>query len=240
MAEESRLDYRDPEWVAKQLGIDKNAVYRYLDEGTLPGLRLGRKWLISESRLAEFLKSQEREQTERRRAGLRRGSALPFQQFIKQAKGRLTERATRALRWAWEEALERRHDRLGQEHLLLGLLREPDSVAARVLQNLGFDVRAALETRVGCGSGPVSGEIDLTPRARQTLELAVKESRRLSHHYIGTEHLLLGIVRAGEGLGFELLREHGISPQRVQAEVERLLSQPRAGLSGATEEGDSP
>lgn len=241
MATNANLDYRDPEWVAQQLGIDKNAVYRYLDEGTLPGLRLGRKWLISESSLAEYLKREEREQTKRRRAGLRKYDATPYDRFVRRARRLLTQKAGLALALAWEEALELGDDHLGTEHLLLGLLREGDGVAAAVLRNLGVvpdELRAAAEALIDRGEAPYGCGIDLTPRARRTLELAVKEARRLKHHYVGTEHLLLGIVRAGEGIGFELLEQRGVTPERVRAEVERVLSQPREEAGGSAEDGE--
>lgn len=213
------LDYRDPEWVAKQLGIDKNAVYRYLDEGTLPGLRLGRKWLISESTLAEFLKREERGQTERRRSESRKRSRFD----------RFTERARRALELAREEALELGHDHVGTEHMLLGLITVDDAVAARVLRNLGVasdDLRSEVESLIGRGDAPFRGDIQLTPRAKKTLELAVNEARSLKHHYVGTEHILLGVMRAGEGIGFEVLSKHGVILEGVQAEVKRILAQP--------------
>ena len=228
MPNDSRLDYHDPEWVAQQLGIDKNTVYRYLDEGTLPGLRLGRKWLISEASLTEFLKREEQEQTERRRAGLRRGKPTPFAKFIRRANQLpITERAENALTGAWEEAIELRHNYIGQEHLLLGFTHEPESVAAKVLRNLGFDVRSTVESLIGRGRGPIASDIHLTPRARQTMELAVEEAHRLGHRYLGTEHVLLGIMRAGEGIGFELLMRHDIGEERLRAEMNRILSQPR-------------
>ncbi|MGB2694241.1 MAG: Clp protease N-terminal domain-containing protein [Dehalococcoidia bacterium] len=218
--EAAALDYRDPEWVAQQLGIDKNAVYRYLDEGTLPGLRLGRKWLISESTLAEFLKRAEREQTERRISESRKRSR--FDKF--------TERASRALELAREEALELGHDHVGTEHMLLGLLKVDDGVAARVLRNLGVasdDLRSQVESLIGRGDAPYSGDIALTPRAKKTLELAVKEARSLKHHYVGTEHILLGLMRAGEGIAFDLLTKQGLTPERVESEVKTLLSEAR-------------
>ena len=234
MTSESRLDYRDPEWVAQQLGIDKNAVYRYLDEGALPGLRLGRKWLISESTLAEFLKREEREQTERRRSESRKRSRFD----------RFTERASGALELAREEARELGHDHVGTEHMLLGLIRVDDGVAARVLRNLGVasdDLRSEVESLIGRGDAPFSGDIALTPRAKKTLELAVKEARSLKHHYVGTEHILLGLVRAGEGIGFEVLSKRGATPERVRAEVERILSQPHPRMEEhAGEEGSQP
>src|SRR3990172_2583045 len=104
MEPEGSLDYRNPEWVAKRLGIEKNTVYRYLNEGTLPGLQLGRKWLISEASLAEFLKHQEAEQTERRRDEAQEGAILPSDGFLRKLLRRATERTERALRLAREEA----------------------------------------------------------------------------------------------------------------------------------------
>jgi len=227
--EASRLDYRDPEWVAQQLGIDKNAVYRYLDEGALPGLRLGRKWLISESTLAEFLKREEREQTRRRRAELRKRT--PFDRLLRIGrKGLMTERARRALEMARDEARQFGHDHIGTTHLVLGLAKLEECVAAQVLGRLGVtlgDLRSGVESTIGPGSAPLREEMELTPRARSAIRLALKEARSLSHHYLGTEHILLGIVRAGEGIGFELLSKRGITYERVRTEVERILSQPR-------------
>src|SRR5881227_3026748 len=104
---------------------------------------------------------------------------------------------------AQEEAQHFQQNYIGTEHLLLGIEREGEGVAAKVLTNLGIqlsDVRQAVEFIIGRGDRIISGEIGLTPRAKKVIELAVDEARRLNHHYIGTEHLLLGLVREGEGI----------------------------------------
>src|SRR3990167_4973813 len=116
---------------------------------------------------------------------------------------KFTERARRVLTLAQEEAHRFNHNYIGTEHILLGLVREGDGVAAKVLANLGVElnkVRSAVEFIIGRGDRTVMGEIGLTPRAKKVIELAVDEARRLNHHYIGTEHLLLGLVREGEGI----------------------------------------
>src|SRR5688500_8538943 len=111
---------------------------------------------------------------------------------------KFTECARKVLQLAQEEALRFNHDYIGTEHLLLGLVREGDGVAARVLNNMGVQlpkVRSAVEFIIGRGEVELVGEIALTPRSKKVLELAVDESRRANHHYIGTEHLLIGLVR---------------------------------------------
>ena len=236
MTNESRLDYRDPEWVAQQLGIDKNAVYRYLDEGTLPGLRLGRKWLISEASLLEFLKRREREQTQHRQADSRRKRAMPYGKFMKRTK-RFAERGKRAMASAREEALALNHNHIGQEHLLLGLLKERDCVAAKILKVKGIQlrkVRSAVEAQVGRGDESTSGEVYLTPQALKVTELAVREARHLQR-YVDTEHILLGIVLAGEGIGFDLLKSEGVSLEHVQTELTGILSEPQVETNESRE-----
>src|SRR6266480_2736566 len=114
---------------------------------------------------------------------------------------KFTERARKVLSLAQEEAQRFQHTYIGTEHLLLGIVRENEVVTAKVLSNLGVDlnkVRNAVEASIGRGDRIVLGEIGLTPRAKKVIELAVDEARRLNHHYIGTEHLLLGLVREGE------------------------------------------
>ena len=141
---------------------------------------------------------------------------------------RFTERARRVLSLAQEEAQRFNHNYIGTEHILLGLVREGEGVAARVLLNLGVDlnkVRAAVEFIIGRGERTVSGEIGLTPRAKKVIELAIDEARRLNHHYIGTEHLLLGLVREGEGIAAGVLESLGVNLERVRAETIRVLSQ---------------
>ncbi len=147
---------------------------------------------------------------------------------------KFTERARRVLALAQEEAQRFNHNYIGTEHLLLGLVREGDGVAARVLNNLGValpDVRSAVEFIIGRGETLRMGEIGLTPRAKKVVELAVDEARRLNHHYIGTEHLLLGIVREGEGIAAGVLESRGVGLERVRAEVIQVLGQQGSVLS---------
>ncbi|OGO52328.1 MAG: NDP-hexose 4-ketoreductase [Chloroflexi bacterium RBG_16_68_14] len=149
---------------------------------------------------------------------------------------KFTERARRVLTLAQEEAQRFNHNYIGTEHLLLGLVREGDGVAAKVLSNLGVElskVRSAVEFIIGRGDRAAMGEIGLTPRAKKVIELAVDEARRLSHHYIGTEHLLLGLVREGEGIAASVLESLGVNLERVRAETTRILSQSMPQSSGA-------
>ena len=148
---------------------------------------------------------------------------------------KFTERARRVLTLAQEEALRFNHNYIGTEHLLLGLVREGEGVAAKVLSNMGVElnkVRSAVEFIIGRGDRAVMGDIGLTPRAKKVIELAVDEARRLGHHYIGTEHLLLGLVREGEGIAAGVLESLGVSLDKVRAEVTRILSQSMPQPSG--------
>ena len=141
---------------------------------------------------------------------------------------KFTERARRVLTLAQEEAQRFNHNYIGTEHLLLGLVREGDGIAARVLNNLGVQlpkVRSAVEFIIGRGETMIMGEIGLTPRAKKVIELAVDEARRLNHQYIGTEHLLLGLVREGEGIAAGVLESLGVSLEKLRAQVIQVLSQ---------------
>ena len=141
---------------------------------------------------------------------------------------KFSERARRVLSLAQEEAQRFNHNYIGTEHILLGLVRETDGVAARVLSSLNVEltkVRSAVEFIIGRGERPSPGEIGLTPRAKKVIELAVDEARRLNHHYIGTEHLLIGLMREGEGVAAGVLESLGVSLDKVRSETSRILSQ---------------
>ena len=141
---------------------------------------------------------------------------------------KFTERARKVLTLAQEEAQRFNHNYIGTEHILLGLVQEGEGVAAKVLSNLGValdNVRSAVEFIIGRGERAVSGEIGLTPRAKRVIELAVDEARRLNHNYIGTEHLLLGLLREGEGVAASVLESLGVSLDKVRAETVRILNQ---------------
>ena len=132
---------------------------------------------------------------------------------------KFTERARKVLTLAQDEAQRFNHNYIGTEHLLLGLVREGEGVAAHVLENMGVElnkVRTAVEFIIGRGDRTVVGEIGLTPRAKKVIELAVDEARRLNHHYIGTEHLLLGLVREGEGIAAGVLESLGVNLDKVR------------------------
>src|SRR5438874_771333 len=141
---------------------------------------------------------------------------------------KFTERARKVLQLAQEEAQRFNHNYIGTEHLLLGLVREGEGVAAKVLGNLGVElnkVRSAVEFIIGRGDRTVAGDIGLTPRAKKVIELSVDEARRLNHHYIGTEHLLLGLVREGEGIAAGVLESLGVSLDKVRSQVIYVLNQ---------------
>ena len=140
---------------------------------------------------------------------------------------KFSERARRVLSLAQEEAQRFNHNYIGTEHILLGLVRETDGVAAKVLSNLGVElskVRSAVEFIIGRGEKSTAGEIGLTSRAKKVIELAVDEARRLNHNYIGTEHLLIGLMREGEGVAAGVLESLGVNLDKVRAETSRILT----------------
>ncbi len=140
---------------------------------------------------------------------------------------KFTERARKVFSSAQEEAQRFQHNYIGTEHLLLGLVREEDGVAAKVLHQLGVElqaVRDAVEFIIGRGDRIVLGEIGLTPRAKKVIELAIDEARRMNHHYIGTEHLLLGLVREGEGIAAGVLESMGVTWEKARTQTIQLLS----------------
>jgi ATP-dependent Clp protease ATP-binding subunit ClpC len=139
---------------------------------------------------------------------------------------KFTKRAKQVLQLATEEARSFNHPYVGTEHILLGLIRESEGIAARVLDELGVKLpqaRSAVEFIVGMGEGSQRDEQELTARAKKVIEYAVEEARRLNHHYIGTEHLLLGLVRNGEGVATGVLDIVGVSLEQVRNQVMRVL-----------------
>ncbi|MGH9031253.1 MAG: Clp protease N-terminal domain-containing protein, partial [Acidimicrobiia bacterium] len=140
---------------------------------------------------------------------------------------RFTDRARRVLVLAQEEARLLDHDYIGTEHILLGIVREGDGVGAKALESIGIPleaVRAQVQEIVGRGPRAPSGHIPFTARAKTVLELSLREALQLGHNYIGTEHILLGLIREGEGVGAQVLAKLGAEQTRVRAEVIRLLS----------------
>jgi ATP-dependent Clp protease ATP-binding subunit ClpC len=140
---------------------------------------------------------------------------------------RFTQRARRVLSLAHQEAERMRHNYIGTEHLLLGLIEEDGGVAGRVLRELGLEpqrVQEMIERLVGFGQYR-GGKLDLAPGTQQVLEQAVEEARRMGHHYIGTEHLLLGLVRHGEGVAMDVLRKLGITTEQIRRQTHRILQE---------------
>jgi hypothetical protein len=181
--------------------------------------------------LAPRLRPSGRAGARGKEAPVRRGSALLLAERIRRAtmrsqpKGmfhRFTDRARRAVRLAQEEARLLRHDYVGTEHLLLGLLYEGTGVAAKALESLGIsreDVRGQVAEIIGHGQGSRSGHIPFTARAKKVLELSLREALALGHHYIGTEHLLLGLLREGEGIAAQVLTRLGADHARARERV---------------------
>ena len=158
---------------------------------------------------------------------------------------RFTERARQVVVLAQEEARTLKHNYIGTEHILLGLLREEEGLAARVLESLDITVervRAQVVRIVGSGEEVTSGQIPFTPRAKKVLELALREALSLGHNYIGTEHILLGLVRENEGVAARILLDFDADSEKIRNEVIRMLSGPGgrrqgAGAGGASGEG---
>ncbi len=149
---------------------------------------------------------------------------------------RFTQKARRVLSLAHQEAERLRHSYIGTEHLLLGLIREEGGVAGRVLRELGLEANRVQEIVLKL-TGPgqyQGGRLELSPGTQQVLELAVEEARRLGHHYIGTEHLLLGLVRHGEGVANDVLRKLGVTAEQVRRQTRRVLQESTATRRAAT------
>ena len=140
---------------------------------------------------------------------------------------RFTDRARRVVVLAQEEARMLNHNYIGTEHILLGLIHEGEGVAAKALESLGISlegVRSQVEEIIGQGQQAPSGHIPFTPRAKKVLELSLREALQLGHNYIGTEHILLGLIREGEGVAAQVLVKLGADLNRVRQQVIQLLS----------------
>jgi ATP-dependent Clp protease ATP-binding subunit ClpA len=150
---------------------------------------------------------------------------------------RFTEPARQAIVWSQQEAAELRHNYIGTEHILLGLLREKEGVAARVLETLGItieEVRTQVAGIIGQGDEAPRGQIPFTPRAKRVLELALQESLALGHNHIGSEHVLLGLARENNGVAARILLDFDAEASKIRGEVFRELgTAPPAGYEDA-------
>src|SRR5690349_20661512 len=154
---------------------------------------------------------------------------------------RFTERARQVVVLAQDEARALKHNYIGTEHILLGLLREEEGLAARVLESLDItveEVRAQVARIVGQGDEVTTGQIPFTPRAKKVLELALREALSLGHNYIGTEHILLGLVRENEGVAARILLDFDADAEKIRNEIIRMLSGPGRRQSGSAPAGE--
>ena len=158
---------------------------------------------------------------------------------------RFTDRARRVVVLAQEEARMLNHNYIGTEHILLGLIHEGEGVAAKALESMGISlesVRQQVEEIIGQGQQAPSGHIPFTPRAKKVLELSLREALQLGHNYIGTEHILLGLIREGEGVAAQVLVKLGADLNKVRQTVIQLLSgfqgkEPSASAGTGPQEG---
>ncbi len=155
---------------------------------------------------------------------------------------RFTQRARRVLSLAHQEAERMRQSYIGTEHLLLGLIKEEGGVAGRVLRELGLDAVRVEEVIIritGMGQNQPA-KLDLSPGVQRALEYAVEEARKMGHHYIGTEHLLLGLVRLGEGVALDVLRKLGVTPEQIRRQTRRVLQENTSSAASAQTPRRSP
>src|SRR5215471_407169 len=235
------------EEIAELLHVDPVTIRRLVTKGELSAYRIGADFRFAPSDLTEYLQRQRIAAHAAKEPGA--GSSNALDQFaqvfrnIIQGKhttpaqlvgrfDRFTKRARHVLTLAQDEARRFQHTYIGTEHLLLGLIREEEGVASQVLSNLGIEVdqvRQAIEAIIGRGERVVVGEVGLTPRAKKVMELAVDEARRLTHRFIGTEHLLLGLLREGDGIAAGVLANFGLQLERVRTETLRVLQEKQQG-----------
>lgn len=230
------------EEIAELLHVDPVTIRRLVNKGELSAYRIGADYRFAPSDLQDYLQRQRIVAHAQKEQGMNPNQ--PFDQLshlvrevfqgkrtipaVRDRFDRFTEQARRVLSLAQEEAQRFKHNYIGTEHLLLGLIREKEGVAAQVFNNLGVDldqVRHAVKTIIGQGERIVLGEIGLTPRAKKVIELTIDEARRLHHHYVGTEHILLGLIREGEGIAAKVLENSGLQLERAREETLQVLRQ---------------
>ncbi len=220
------------EEVAEILHVDPVTIRRLISRGDLSAYRIGADYRISPTDLTNYLQRQRVEANaeisdpngpvEQFVNWLRQKSSVVSPTAVRDRFDKFTEPARHVMGLAQEEARSFQHNYIGTEHLLLGLLREEEGTAAQVLNRLGIElekVRKAVEFIIGRGDIVVSNEVGLTPRAKKVIELAVDEARRMQHRYLGTEHILLGLIREGEGIAAGILSSMGLKLGQVREET---------------------
>jgi excisionase family DNA binding protein len=221
--------------VAAYLRVDVVTIRRLVNRGELPAYRVGGEYRFMKPELEAYLKRQ-------RVPGADDGRGEPLDALVQLVRRflagdklsidadferRFTKRTRQVLQLAREEAQRLNHNYMGTEHLLLGLVREGEGIGAQVLKSLGVEletVRSKVEFIIGHSDPRPREWRGMTPRARRVIELAVDEAIRLNHRFIGTEHLLLGLIREGEGLGARVLRELGVDLRAARAKTIELVA----------------
>lgn len=217
------MDYRDPDWVAQQLGIDKNTVYKYLQDGTIPALQLGHKWLISEEKLAAWLSEETQKQTR-----LRREAATSTVRTVRRMEN-FSKDARHAIASAHTEARQSCHAYLGQEHLLLGIVANQESPGSKALSRMGMNeekLREEFARRFQPGDTVPPRRLARTPNAKHAMRLAVQQASADGAKQVDCGHLLLGIMQLGQGAGFEMLQELGVTTQGLSDVINELRKSP--------------
>ncbi|MDP6546542.1 MAG: Clp protease N-terminal domain-containing protein [Phycisphaerae bacterium] len=217
-SDDVKLDFRGPEWVARRLGIDKNTVYKYLQDGTIPALQLGRKWLVSEAALTEWLHSQAESQTHARREAARSADRTVGRMNT------LSPLAREVIRQAHADARRYSHHYLGQEHLLLAMVSQRDCRAARALSEAGVTgerIRREVESRIPPGDTPPPKRVARTPLAKAAMRAGAKLAADAGADAVGTEHLLSGILHTGQGAGYDILTALGVTTESIAGTLEQ-------------------
>jgi excisionase family DNA binding protein len=228
------------EEVAEYLRVEVVTIRRLINRSELAAYRIGGEYRFTESDLADYLQQQRVPSSAEKEFAAGQGNPLtairkalmgkqttPADVMNNDRFDRFTIHAREVLTLSRQEAQSLHHNYIGTEHLLLGLISQREGIAFQVLHNLDATpekIREYVKSIVGRSDSIVHGEMGLTPRAKKAIELAVDEARQLDHHYIGTEHLLLGLLREGEGIAAGVLEKLGITLEKAHAETLQILS----------------
>lgn len=221
------------EEVAEHLKVEVVTVRRLVNRGELAAYRVGGEFRFSRADLEAYLQQQRVPAKGESNGPLDLVAHLVQKLFPKGQPGvrgafeSLTKRAQRVLVLSQEEAQHLQHHYIGTEHLLLGLLSEGEGIGAQVLKRMGVDLEQARNqviSIIGTGKHPTTGELPMTPRAKEVIGLAFDEALRLGHRFLGTEHLLLGLLREGHGIGAQVLKKLGVDLEEARAQTIQLLS----------------
>ena len=212
------------EEVAELLRIDAVTVRRLIGRGELPAYRVAGEYRFAPADLEKFLESQR---------------VVVDMRPKNQSNDKFTDQARRVLSLASEEARQYQHTGVATEHMLLAIMSEDEGIAVKALAQLQVQpgqVRAQIETLHPAGEQPVgNGQLGMTAPGKESIELAVQEARSFGHHYIGTEHLLLGLLREEKEPGGQVLRKLGVTPEKARKIIKQLLAEEQTTNTSETE-----